>query len=68
MKIDNKTYDIYDDISEVKCPHCGHKMDFNDNVTDGFLEDDEEYCEECDEKYEFFIEFSPYACITKGAD
>jgi len=48
----------------MKCPHCGYKHELTDYLADGYLEDDEHHCDDCNKAFSFLIEFDPVVYVN----
>lgn len=48
---------------KMKCPHCDYEHDLTDYLAEGYLEDDEHYCDGCNETFKFLIEFDPVVYV-----
>jgi len=48
---------------KMNCPHCNHEHELTDYLADGYLEDDEYYCDGCNKPFEFLIEFDPVVYV-----
>jgi len=48
----------------MKCPHCGYKHELTDYLADGYLEEDEHHCDDCNKAFSFLIEFDPVVYVN----
>ena len=50
--------------NKMICPYCNYEHYLEDYLADGYLEDDEHECGDCDKTFSFLIEFDPVVYVN----